>query len=247
MDKINICGLDFSNITFKDAVSFASKLTETGKKEVIFPANVESIMLARNDTYLQKIYNEASILLPDGMPVVWASHFLGTPLKEKISGPDFLPLYLESISAGEYSVFIVGGEEGVAERTALNLSGTIKGLKIAGTMHGYFNKSGYENTVVIERINSSGASVLIVAMGTPLQEKWIYENIKHLTVRIAIGVGAAIDFLSGNKSRAPEWMCNNGLEWVFRLFQEPARLWKRYLVRDIQFPFMVLKNRYRKD
>lgn len=242
LKKINICGLEFSNAELGAMVEEAITLLEKEGKHTVFPANVESIMLSDEDSFLKKIYNEASLLLADGMPVVWASRILNTPVIEKVSGPDFLPLLLRRVTFLGKSVFILGGENGVAETAGQKLSTIIGNFKFAGCMHGFFKKKGSENEKVIKRINSSGASVLIVAFGTPLQEKWIYENLPSLNVKLAIGVGAAVDFISGKKKRAPRWMSEAGIEWMHRLSREPSRLWKRYLLRDVRFPFLVLKS-----
>ena len=243
LNRINICGLEFSNGEIGAMVEEAIAIFSKDGKYTIFPANVDSIMLSEKDPFLKKIYNESSLLLADGMPVIWASRILKTPIIEKISGPDFLPLLLRKVSFLGKSVFILGGEKGVAEMAVQKLSTRISTLKVAGCMQGFFQKKGLENEKVIEMINSSGASVLVVAFGTPLQEKWIYENLSSLNVRLAVGVGAAIDFISENKKRAPRWMSEAGIEWLHRLFSEPSRLWKRYLLRDARFPFLVLKKR----
>jgi len=244
--RINICGLEFSNAEIGSMVEEAIALLAREGQYTIFPANVESIMLSDKDLFLKKIYNEASLLLADGMPVIWASRILKTPVIGKVSGPDFLPLLLSRVSLLGKSVFILGGKKGIAEMAGQMLSIKIGNLKIAGCMHGFFQKKDLENEKVIKMINSSGASVLVVAFGTPLQEKWVYENIARLNIRLTIGVGAAIDFISESKQRAPQWMSEAGIEWLYRLIREPSRLWKRYLLRDARFPFLVLKNRFKK-
>ncbi len=244
--RINICGLKFSDGNLEGIAERAVTLLSTEGQYMIFPANVDSIMLSEKDSLLAKIYNESALLLADGMPVVWASKILGTSLEEKVSGPDFLPVFLKKIAATDSSVFLLGGKVGIAHKAAAQIKEKMNNLNVAGVMHGFFEKGGSENEEVLKMINESGASVLVVAFGTPLQEKWIYENLPRLNVRLAVGVGAAIDFISGNKQRAPRWMSNYGIEWVHRLFNEPSRLWKRYILRDTIFPFLILKYRFKR-
>ncbi|RMF95097.1 MAG: glycosyltransferase [Candidatus Schekmanbacteria bacterium] len=243
IEKTEICGLRFSNAGIERMLDETVKLFFDDRKHMIFPANVESIMLAEKDPFLKEIYNKSTLLLADGMPIIWASKILKRPIVEKISGPDFLPMMLRKFSPLNKSVFFLGGEKGVAERACQNLCKKIKNLKIAGTMHGFFRKEGVENETVVKRINSTGASLLVVAFGTPLQEKWIFNNIEKLDIKVAIGVGAAIDFISGEKKRAPRWMSNSGLEWFHRLINEPSRLWRRYLLRDSLFPLLLIRNK----
>ena len=241
--KVNICGVDFNNITMENSLSLIQGYIENKTRSIVFHLSVDCVCIASSDKELDEIYRRTTLVLPDGMPLIWAGRLLGTPLKEKISGPDLLPKICEMSAKKNYSIFFLGGKEGVAERAAKVMQNRYKGLKIAGYSHGYFKKTGVENSKVIETIQEKKPDILAVAFGTPLQEKWIFSNMDSFNFPLCcIGVGAAIDFLSGNIQRAPEWMQKNGLEWLFRLVLEPGRLWKRYLVKDIKFFYLLLRQ-----
>ena len=163
---------------------------------------------------------------------------MGSALQENLNGTDLLP-YLCSLAVRKgYSLYLLGAKEGVAEAMQENLESLYPGLKIAGTHHGYFDfDAEYES--VIAHINESGADILLVAFGAPLQEKFIrnYRNI--LEPRLLMGVGGLFDFYSNQMPRAPLWMRQIGIEWVYRLFQEPKRMWKRYIIGNPLFLYRV--------
>ena len=238
--KVNICGVDFDNITMEQSLNLIEELIKTKKQATVFHPNVDCVCIARDDGELMEIYKKSNLLLPDGMPLIWASRILGSRLKEKISGPDLLPKICEMASRNKYSIFLLGGRDGIAKRAAEGFQNKYTGVKIAGFYHGYFDKKGNENSEVISIIRKERPDILVVTFGTPLQEKWINNNLKELDVPLCIGAGATIDFLSGNIPRAPEWMQRRGLEWFFRLILEPRRLWKRYLIRDTKFIYLLL-------
>ncbi|OGL42149.1 MAG: hypothetical protein A3C43_05680 [Candidatus Schekmanbacteria bacterium RIFCSPHIGHO2_02_FULL_38_11] len=227
----------------EESLSLIQGSIENKTPSTLFHLSVDCVCIASSDKELDGIYRKSTLVLPDGMLLVWTSRLLGTPLKEKISGPDLLPKICEMSAKKDYRIFLLGGREGVAEKAARVLQNRYKGLKIAGYSHGYFNKEGAENSRVIETIRDKKPDILVVAFGTPLQEKWIFNNLDSFNLPLCcIGVGAAIDFISGNIQRAPEWMQKNGLEWLFRLVSEPGRLWKRYLVKDMKFFYLILRH-----
>ena len=239
-ERVNICGVDFDNITMEQSLKSIEELIEKKKRATVFHPNVDCVCIAKNDRELMEIYKKSNLNLPDGMPLIWASKLLGRPLKEKISGPDLLPKVCELASRNKYSIFFLGGRDGVAKRAAEVFKNKYTGVRVAGFYHGYFDKKGNENSEVISMIRERRPDILVVAFGTPLQEKWLNDNLKELDVPLCIGAGAAIDFLSGNIPRSPEWMQKAGFEWLFRLILEPRRLWKRYLIRDMKFFYLLL-------
>jgi len=239
-NKVNICGINFDNLTIGESLASIENLIETRKQATVFHLNIDCLCIARNDLKLKEIYKKTDLILPDGMPLIWASKLLGTPLKEKISGPDLLPKICAMAAKKSYRIFLLGGKDGVAQRAKKVLENKYNGIKIVGFYHGYFDKNGDENSRVISMIRGEKPDILVVAFGTPLQEKWINKHLKELDIPLSIGVGAAIDFLSGSIPRAPLWMQKNGLEWLFRLILEPKRLWKRYLLRDTKFFYLLL-------
>jgi exopolysaccharide biosynthesis WecB/TagA/CpsF family protein len=167
----------------------------------------------------------------------------GNGVKDNINGTDLFPLLCERLANTAHSIFLLGAREGVAESTAANMQERYPGLVIAGCQDGYFTPA--EEDMVIDRINASGADVLLVAMGAPQQEKWIAKNRERLNVSLLMGVGGLFDFYSGRISRAPVWMREVGLEWVWRLLQEPGRMWRRYVIGNPLFLYRVWRQKKR--
>jgi exopolysaccharide biosynthesis WecB/TagA/CpsF family protein len=195
-----------------------------------------------DETYHQTL-RDMNQVYPDGIGVRLASQMFGNGVKDNINGTDLFPLLCERLANTSHSIFLLGALEGVAESTAVNMQQRYPGLCIAGCQDGYF-ASGEED-MVIERINASGADVLLIAMGAPQQEKWIARNRERLNVSILMGVGGLFDFYSGRISRAPVWIREVGLEWVWRLLQEPGRMWRRYVVGNPLFLYRVWRQKKR--
>jgi len=195
-----------------------------------------------NDDYHQILRNMSRVY-PDGIGVRLASQMFGNGVKDNINGTDLFPLLCERLAGTSNGIFLLGAAEGIAESTAENMQGRYPGLNISGFQHGYFTPE--EEDEVINTINASGASVLMVAMGAPQQEQWIAANRERLNVSILMGVGGLFDFYSGRVSRAPVWIREVGLEWVWRLLQEPGRMWRRYVVGNPLFLYRVWQQKKR--
>ena len=181
-------------------------------------------MLAQKDARFKEVLNSADLLLPDGIGVVIASRILGAPLSERITGIDTGEFILKLASARSIPVFLLGAKPGVAERAATEIKARYPNIKIAGTHHGYFNKSGAENDEIIRCIKNSGARILFVCFGAPIQEKWIFENKGCLkSIKLYIGLGGAFDVWSKDVRRAPQALQIIGLEWLWRIIKEPHR------------------------
>ena len=225
MEKINIRGLDFANITRSEAVTLAATALSSDELTTVFTPNAEIAYNASRDAEFMKILQSADILLPDGAGVIKASDILGTPLKEKVAGVDFGADVAKICSENGFSVFLLGGKPGVAEKAAEKLKERFKGLNIVDTNDGYFEKSGGENDCVIEKINLSRADALYVCLGSPAQEKWAYENknkLKH--VKLILCIGGSIDVYAEKVKRAPNFFIKTNTEWLYRLIKEPKRL-----------------------
>ncbi|HEX2937528.1 MAG TPA: WecB/TagA/CpsF family glycosyltransferase [Ruminiclostridium sp.] len=196
-----------------------------------------AVMDAYHSVDLRKIYNASGLSTPDGMAVVWYLRWKGYRTVERVYGPDLmLAVCQHSISSG-YRHYFYGGDPCVTERLVANLQQRFPGLQVAGCWSPPFRPlSAEEQQADIERINVSAADIVWVGLGSPKQEIWMHAHRQQLDSPVLIGVGAAFDFLSGNKKQAPKWMQRNGLEWLFRLSTEPRRLWKRY----IQYPLFIL-------
>ncbi|MGI6731503.1 MAG: WecB/TagA/CpsF family glycosyltransferase [Anaerovoracaceae bacterium] len=194
---------------------------------LIVTPNSEIIVNASKDEELRKIIESAALIIPDGIGLVYASKIMGIPLKERVTGIDFLETIIQYLEKTGQSIFFLGskpGEDGephVAELAAHNIKKKYKNLKVAGTHHGYFKPD--EEAFVVEKINNSGADFLCVALGSPKQERFIDDHKNELGVKAAIGVGGSLDIWAGTLKRAPEFYRNHGLEWLYRFIQQPSR------------------------
>jgi N-acetylglucosaminyldiphosphoundecaprenol N-acetyl-beta-D-mannosaminyltransferase len=177
----------------------------------------------------------------DGQPLVWASRLLGAPLPERISGADLVPLLMKRAAVHHWRVYLVGAGPGVAEMAAEKIR--CLGVDIAGTDSPLLSSrlDPSESTAVVEKIQRARPNLVLVAFGSPKQEQWMFQVQEQIRPAVSIGVGAALDFVAGRVKRAPRWMSRSGLEWLFRLSQEPRRLWRRYLVNDPRFLLILLR------
>lgn len=226
-----------------ETIDAVEELIKSEKKSYVVAINVDVVIKIENDPYLKKIVDNADMVLVDGKPLVWISNFYGKPLKAKISGSDLVPLLCEEASKKQYSIFIIGGKEGVAEQAKQNLEKRLPGIRIVGT---YAPTYGFEkNDAELNKINTllseAKPDLLIACFGCPKQEKWIFENISKYDAKVSICAGATVDFLAGNIKRAPRWMSEHGLEWLYRFLQEPKRMFRRYFIDDMKIFRLILK------
>lgn len=194
--------------------------------EQIITVNPEFVMAAQHNSDFRIAINQAALILPDGIGVVWAARFMGRPVPGRITGTDTLPALAQRCAAASYRLYLLGAAPGVAEAAGARLQQLAPGLEIAGTYAG--SPAPGEEDAIIERIRVARADVLCVAFGSPAQDLWIRRNLSRLPVAVAMGVGGAYDFLSGRQRRAPRIMQSLGLEWLYRLYREPWR-WRRML------------------
>jgi N-acetylglucosaminyldiphosphoundecaprenol N-acetyl-beta-D-mannosaminyltransferase len=244
MDRVTLFGVTIDNVTAAEAVERVRELLENGGQHYVTTPNTDHVVRLQNDTALRQAHAEASLVLADGWPVVQACRILGRPLKGRVTGADLLPNVCEMGAKSGRSLYILGGMDGVAERAAHNLRARYPGLRIAGT---YSPPFGFERDAeecrrIAERIDRARPDLLAIGLGCPKQELWIAKHRHEMQFGVALCIGAAIDFAAGNLSRAPQWMQHNGLEWLYRLAQEPGRLWKRYLVDDMAFARVVARE-----
>lgn len=244
MAIVNMFNINFNNYDFNDLSVFIDNRINDKKSSYIVTCNVDHIMKLQKDSDFYKVYQEADLVIADGMPIIWASKILGKPLKEKVSGSDIIPFLSNHFAQKQYKLFFLGAAPGIAQKAAENLINQHPGMKIVGT---YSPSYGFENNQeeireIIEMIKTVKPDILFVGVGAPKQEKWIHKYYKELNVPVSIGVGASLDFMAGNINRAPVIMQKTGLEWLWRLMQEPTRLWKRYLIDDSKFLTLVIKE-----
>lgn len=239
LDTLELFGLKIANVTMVEALGEIEETIKSKEQRSVFFVNADCLNKVFRDREYFQILQRADLVLPDGIGLVLAGNMLQTPLKENVNGTDMLPSLCEMATASGYSIFLLGGQPDVAGQMAARLSEVYK-VKIAGTHHGYFDRQT-ENEKIIEAINRSGAELLLVAFGAPLQEKWISENRERLAPRILMGVGGLFDFYSERTKRAPRWLREIGLEWVYRMIQEPGRMWRRYVIGNPLFLYRVMR------
>lgn len=206
----------------------------------VITVNPEFVMTAQHHRTFRECINQAALVVPDGMGVVWATRFLHAPTPERVTGTDTLPEIARLCARNGYRLYLLGAAPGVAEIAAERLRQLAPGVQIVGTYAG--SPAAEEETEIIGRIREARADVLCVAYGAPAQELWIYRNLARLPAAVAIGVGGAFDFLTGRQKRAPRLMQQLGLEWLFRLYREPRR-WRRMLALPRFAIAVILRGR----
>lgn len=249
MQKQVLLNTYINNVSMDETIHAVEAMIKEGKKSYIVPINVDVVMKIEQDTYLKKIVDQADMVLVDGKPLVWISKIHKRPVKAKISGSDLVPIICKDAAEKEYTVFIIGGKDGVAEKAKESLEKIFPEIKVVGT---YAPPFGFEkNKNELDKINKMIShvhpDVLIVCFGCPKQEKWVYENYQKYDAKVSICAGATVDFLAGNVNRAPKWMSDHGLEWFYRFTQEPKRLFRRYFIDDIKIINLVWKYRKNKN
>ena len=247
-DRVTLFGLAFDRTGLPRAVAaIAGAVTDRRRGYVVTP-NIDHIVRCHRDQAFAAAYADAAWRLPDGMPLVWASRVLGEPLPERVAGADLLPALCDAAARLGFTVFVLGGREGVAQRAGANLAARFPGLRIAGvyTPPDRFEVQGATAEDAIAAVNRARPDILFVGLGAPTQELWVHRHWDRLATTVAVCCGAAIDFAAGVQPRAPAWMQRVGLEWLWRLAREPRRLWRRYLVEDTAFVGIVLKEWWRR-
>lgn len=245
MTRMRLMNTEIDNLTMDETLDAIDSLIKEDNCSYVVTPNVDHIVQLEKDEELKRVYENASLILTDGKPLIWISNWYKTPIKEKISGSDLFPRVCELAAKKGYTMYLLGAAEGVADKAAKNLMDKYKGLNIVGT---YSPPFGFEKDKVelkkIERqIQKVHPDILIVGLGCPKQEKYMYHHCKELDVPISFGLGASIDFEAGNIKRAPRWMSEHGLEWLYRITQDPKRLAKRYLVDDMKIISIARKYR----
>ncbi|MDY6915122.1 MAG: WecB/TagA/CpsF family glycosyltransferase, partial [Candidatus Cloacimonadota bacterium] len=238
-DNVELFGIKLLNIKMQQAVELVEQIVDSNKKEEIFFVNPHCLNKIFKDISYYRILRKAKYIFPDGIGINIAAKMLHNPLVENLNGTDLLPFLCEIAVKKGYKLYFLGGKPGIAEKAKEKLKEEYSGLKIVGIQDGYFKED--EIPQIIESINDTKTDILLVAMGVPKQEKWIANYFPDLQVNIAMGVGGLFDFYSGNIKRAPRWMREIGLEWFFRLLQEPKRMWKRYIIGNPLFLIRVIK------
>jgi N-acetylglucosaminyldiphosphoundecaprenol N-acetyl-beta-D-mannosaminyltransferase len=238
--RTNILGVGVSAIQMERALDIIENWIARRDAQYVCVTGVHGVMESMHDDSLRRIHNDAGMVTPDGMPLVWLSRLWGNPHVRRVCGPD---LMLECCSRGlakGLRHFFYGGAEGVADLLSARLRSRSPNLNVVGTYCPPFRPlTDDEDTAVIRLINDARPDIVWVGLSTPKQERWMSAHVGRISAPVMIGVGAAFDMHAGLKPRAPRWMQRSGLEWLFRLAMEPRRLWRRYLVNNPSFVWHV--------
>jgi N-acetylglucosaminyldiphosphoundecaprenol N-acetyl-beta-D-mannosaminyltransferase len=243
-DGVRILGIPLARVSMASATAAVARLIDGGGgPHLVGVCNTYTAVVAQRDRSLRAFYEKAALNLPDGMPLVWVSRLFGTPIPERVCGPDFMAAFSRVAAARGYRFFLLGARPRVLEVLKRNLEAAAPGLAVVGTYAPPFGSfSNEENRRMVEAVNAARADVLWVGLSAPKQESWLLAMAPRLRVRVGIGVGAAFDLLAGHPVRAPLWMRQAGLEWAHRLAQEPRRLWCRYLIGHAGFAAGVIRD-----
>lgn len=241
MEKVNLLNISVDSLQLTEVL-------EKLKSGIVFTPNVDHLVRLQTDKDFLQVYSSADYKLCDSKILYYASKFLGTPIKEKISGSDLFPAFYNYHKAdSRIKIFLLGANCGVAKRAQEQINKKV-GRNIIVAAHspsfGFENKPD-ECDRIIDKINKSKATVLAVGVGSPKQEKWICKYKDKLPhIQIFLAIGATIDFEAGQIKRSPKWMSDAGLEWLYRMMSEPKRLWKRYLVDDLPFLWLIIQQKF---
>jgi N-acetylglucosaminyldiphosphoundecaprenol N-acetyl-beta-D-mannosaminyltransferase len=244
---VALFGVDFEDGLPADAVAAVEDALRDRVRGYVVTPNVDHVVRFQRDPDFRAAYDGASFRFADGTPIVWASRLLGRGLRGRVTGADLLPALCGMAADRGYSVFILGGAEGVADRAAGNLVARYPRLRVAGTHTpppGFGEDPG-PVAEALDAVRRARPDLLFVGLGSPRQELWVHRHWDDLACTVAVCCGAAIDFAAGTQRRAPAWVQRAGVEWLWRLLREPRRLWRRYLVDDAAFLGIFLKEWWR--
>lgn len=242
-DRLVIGDVPIDPVTFEGALAAIEALVKGGRGGSVFTPNVDHVVMADRHPEFRAAYAACSLSLVDGMPVLWGSRVLGRPLPEKVSGSDLVVPLCERAAARGWRVYLLGGAPTAARRAAAEFERL--GLQVVGIDDGRIDLSPAgvaAASQAAQRVRASGAQLLLVALGAPKQELFIHRHRADLGPVVAVGVGASLDFVAGLVRRAPAWISRTGLEWLYRLAQEPRRLARRYLVEDPRFLLILWRT-----
>lgn len=236
-EDIDIFDISIDNLTQREVLNKFEEIIDSRSSGFVCFVNPDCLNIAWRDEAYRNIIKSCDIVLPDGIGIHVACKMLGTLMKENVNGTDLFPDLCERAVEKSLSLYLFGAKEGIAQKAAENMKKKYPGLTIKGARHGYCSEQ--ETDKVIEEISALDVDILLVAMGAPMQEKWLFKYKDKLNVRLMMGVGGLFDFYSGQIARAPVWMREIGLEWMYRLLQEPKRMWRRYIIGNPLFLFRV--------
>ncbi len=239
--RVNVLGVGVSAITMEMALSLIDEWIARREPQYVCVTGVHGVMESQRDPALRATLCRSGLTTPDGMPLVWLSKLKGFRHVERVYGPDLMLALCERSVTRGYRHFLYGGDEELVAALAVRLQERYPGIQIVGTHAPPFRPlTEEEDTAIVRMMNDAAPDVVWVGLSTPKQERWMADHHKRIAAPVMVGVGAAFDFGAGRKKQAPHWMRRSGLEWFFRLLQEPRRLWRRYLINNPRFVGLVL-------
>ena len=245
MQRITLMGCHIDNLSMEDTLVKVEEFIQSGQPHQHVVVNVDKLVKASRDESLRRIINDCALINADGMPVVWASRLLGTPLKERVAGVDLFEALMRRAADKGWRVFLLGAREDVVRAVRDTYLRKYPPLLIAGWRNGYWDGE-QEEAEVVEQIRASRADLLFVAISSPKKEIFLGRHQAAMQIPFAMGVGGTFDVAIGRVRRAPRWMQKSGLEWLFRFMQEPRRLFRRYFIDDMAFIWLLIKEAARR-
>ena len=238
---LNAC---VNDLTLDETVAEVEKIVERGVPTQHVVVNASKVNLMRDDPELAGIVNSCPLVNADGASIVWAARVLGVPLRERVAGIDLFLRLVELAPERGWGVYLFGAREEVVQKVKLTLEESCPGIRVAGVRNGYFTEA--DEPAIVADMAASGAQLMFVAFSSPKKEYWVRDHLEEAGIPFVMGVGGSFDVVAGVTDRAPRWMRDHGLEWLYRFVQEPGRLWKRYIVGNARFVALVLKYRFLK-
>lgn len=244
-ERINgFLGLSVDKVTLGETLDIVETFIASGEPHQIVVLNAAKIVIARSDAELKRIILSADLIGADGVPLIWVSKLLGNRLPGRVNGTDLMEEMLKLANKKGYRVYFFGAKQEVVEKVVEVCKMKHPHVRIAGFRNGYFSHD--EEPEIVNNIRNASADMLLIALPTPLKEKWVARNLRQLSVPVCHGVGGSFDVFAGYVSRAPVWMQEHGLEWLYRLYQEPRKMLKRYLVTNTLFVAIVIEELVKK-
>ena len=240
LEKVEILGVNVNSLTMAEAVETVKNFIEKGERRLIATANAEMIMRATYDVELKTILNAADLVVPDGAGTVWAAGYLGHPMPERVAGYDLSQELMRLAPSKKYKLYFFGSAPGVADLAKAKAEKWYPGIDIVGTRNGFF--SAEDEQSIIADIKAKRPDILLVALGVPKQEKWLYAHLDELNVPVSIGVGGSFDVMAGVMKRAPLWMQKAKLEWLYRGLKQPSRIGRLMALPKFVFKVMGSKK-----
>lgn len=244
--SVRVAGVRVDALDVRRLHAFIHHAIVRGWRVPVFYANAYAVVLAHDDPAFARVLEAAPIVLCDGSGTRLGARLVGAELPPRITYADWIDELAPFLRDQGHSLFLLGGRPGVAEEAARRLALRYPGIRIVGTENGYFRKDGPENDAVVAALNAARPDVLLLGFGMPLQETWCMANLDRLDVRVVLAGGACIDYVAGALRRGPRILVDHHMEWLARLLVEPRRLWRRYLLGNPRFLYLVLRERLRR-